>query len=497
MHSPIMLRKMPLLPALVLAVSVISIAEGSTHWLLNTNGLIIPQLTSPFYLRRSYDLIAFLNQNVYKQKIDLIIGELLTIKANLTQKMNNLDRYTSELTGKIGCIPDYYLDESDILSTIVNPSYVARIGKLTEKAPVGLEDLIPPTAPTPDKQTGVSTKQRISAQQQSQSQPQQQQQHLVSSPKAPPASLHLPKCAEFLPLDVSVAAFDHLEGVQNRSRLQMAPEEVLMGLEYNIPQLLTDGLRWNPTSWKMHTIASYYWRLKGNAPEAMECARRAVTFAPRASKDIALLSLGTVLQRSQQLNDSLVVLRAAVDHEATEPENQLALGNTYMLLSDFNRSFEAYRVTENLSRLYSKQIDYIKKSINCFKDLKINLLTMERLLQDIIPGLERYGTLQKEFDEYHEKLDREQAPLKTRVFDESYSNQVDFLIQRSQICTTRLARDKGEPILSCDFISDVQMLMEDFAVEILNNYVDLKRELINTYKINSLGIYKKIFVEHF
>lgn len=311
---------------------------------------------------------------MYKQKIDLIIGELLTIKANLTQKMNNLDRYTSELTGKIGCIPDYYLDESDILSTIVNPNYVARIGKLTEKAPVGLEDLIPPIAPTPDKQT-VNSKKRTSVQQQSES---LSQQHLISTTKAPPASLHLPKCAEFLPLDVSVAAFDHLEGVQNRSRLQMAPEEVLMGLEYNIPQLLTDGLRWNPTSWKMHTIASYFWRLKGNAPEAMECARRAVTFAPRAFKDIALLSLGTVLQRSQQLNDSLVVLRAAVDHEATEPENQLALGNTYMLLSDFNRSFEAYHVTENLSRLYSKQIDYIKKSINCFKDLKINLLTMER-----------------------------------------------------------------------------------------------------------------------
>ncbi|XP_052865460.1 tetratricopeptide repeat protein 17 [Anopheles cruzii] len=450
--------------------------EGSTHWLLNTDGLIIPQLSSPFYLRRSYDLIAFLNQHVYKQKIDLIIGELLAIKSNLTAKMNNLDQYTNELTSKIGCIPDYYLDESDILSTIVNPSYVSRIGKLTEKeGPASFA--VPSTA---RHKSGDS-----------------------ASPGEPPrlhrpsASLQVPKCTEFMPLDVSVAAFDHLEGVHNRSRLRMAPEEVLMSLEYNIPKLLTDGLRWNPGSWKMHTIASYYWRLKGNAPEAMECARRAVTLAPRPFKDIALLSLGTILQRSQHLNDSLLVLLAAVEHDATEPENQLALGNTYMLLSEFNRSFEAYRVTESLSRLYSKQINYIKKSVNCFKDLKINLLKMESLLQDIIPGLELYGALQKEFDEYHEKLDREQAPLKTRVFDESYSHQVDFLIQRSQICTTRLAKDKGEPVVSCDFISDVQMLMEDFAVEILNNYVDLKRELINTYKINSLGIYKKVFVEHF
>lgn len=454
-----MLRK-KLLPSLILLFTC-AVVEPSTHWLLNADGLIIPQLTSPFYLRRSYDLIAFLNQNVYKQKIDVVIAELLAIKSNLTQKMNNLDQYTNDLTDKISCIPDYYLGEADILSTIVNPGYVSRIGKLTDKSIVANED-----------HSSLSISGRTSNQ------------------------LEVPTCSEFYPMDVSVAAFDHLKGVHNRSKLKMAPEEVLMGLQYNIPQLLADGLRWNPFSWKMHTIASYYWRLKGNAPEAMECARRAVTLAPRESKDIALLSLGTILQRAQQLNDSLIVLHAAVDHEANEPENQLALGNTYMLLSEFNRSFEAYRVTESLSSIYSKQIDYIKKSITCFKVLKINLLTMEKLLKDIIPGLERYGALQNEFDEYHEKLDREQAPLKSRVFDESYSNQIDFLIQRSQICTTRMAKDRGEPILSCDFISDVQMLMEDFAVEILNNYVDLKQELINTYKINSLGIYKNIFVEH-
>lgn len=39
--------------------------------------------------------------------------------------------------------------------------------------------------------------------------------------------------------------------------------------------------------------------------------------------------------------------------------------------------------------------------------------------------------------------------------------------------------------------------MQDFALDILNNYVELKKELIATYKINSLGIYKKIFVENY
>ncbi|XP_055587907.1 tetratricopeptide repeat protein 17 [Uranotaenia lowii] len=450
--------------------------EASTHWLLNTEGQIIPQLSSPFYLRRSHDLVAFLNQNVYKQKIDLIISELLAIKANLTAKMNNLDAYTNDLTNKIGCIPNFYLDETAILSTILSSVYIYRLIIPDEQNPIGS---IESTSESISPSTSTSTSNKS------------------SKSKAP-----VPRCGDYLPMDFHMASFEHLDGVFNRSRLKMVPEYMFKKLEYHIPstnspQALVDQLKQHPKSWKYHTLASYYWRKQGNAPEAIECARRAVALAPREHKDVALLSMGSILQRAQYINDSLVVVQAAVDHDPNEPENQIALGNTYMLLSDFNRSFEAYRLAESINSVYAEHNDYIKKSINCFKDFKINLLTMERLLQDIIPGLERYGALQKEFDEYHELLDREQAPLKTRVFDDAYGKQMDFLIQRSQICTSRMSRERSEPILSCDFISDVQMLMEDFAVEILNNYVDLKKELINTYKLNSLGVYNKILVENF
>ena len=87
-----------------------------------------------------------------------------------------------------------------------------------------------------------------------------------------------------------------------------------------------------------------------------------------------------------------------------------------------------------------------------------------------------------------------QVPLTTRIFDDQYDNQK--IIQRSQICSTRYTKDSNKPLLICDFVSDIQLVMQDFAIDILNNYVDLKSELIETYKIN-LGIYKKIFVEKF
>jgi hypothetical protein len=41
------------------------------------------------------------------------------------------------------------------------------------------------------------------------------------------------------------------------------------------------GLERNSTSWLHHNLASIYWRIRGDSPNAVECARKAVHFAPR------------------------------------------------------------------------------------------------------------------------------------------------------------------------------------------------------------------------
>ena len=260
--------------------------------------------------------------------------ELLTIKTNLTEKMGKLDSKTNDLTSKLACIPDFYLDETSLFNTIVNKNYLNRISNNLEKS-------------------SGSQKSKI-----------------------------VPKCGDIMPLEYSMGCFEHLPGMQNRTKLKMDPEETLNSFEsiiagFKNPQILAEGLKKNPNSWKYHTIASFYWRYKGNAKEAMKCARNAVVLAPRKYKDIPLLSMSTILQRSNFLNDSLIVLSAAVDHEPNEPENHLAMGNNYILLSEFNKSFESYKIAESLNTLYSSKIEYIKQSILCFRDLKINLLTME------------------------------------------------------------------------------------------------------------------------
>jgi hypothetical protein len=41
------------------------------------------------------------------------------------------------------------------------------------------------------------------------------------------------------------------------------------------------GLKRNSTSWLYLNLASIYWRIKGDAYNALECARRAIVKAPR------------------------------------------------------------------------------------------------------------------------------------------------------------------------------------------------------------------------
>lgn len=100
--------------------------------------------------------------------------ELILIKSNLTQKMNRLDLFSNELPNKISCIPEFFIDESD-LSNQFSKSYFHRINY----------------KPTTE---GASKSQ-------------------------------LPKCNEFLPLDFNVGLFEHLESMKKRHKLKMEAEE--------------------------------------------------------------------------------------------------------------------------------------------------------------------------------------------------------------------------------------------------------------------------------
>ena len=69
----------------------------------------------------------------------------------------------------------------------------------------------------------------------------------------------------------------------------------------------------NPTSWVLSSAAALYWRVKGNAEEAVNCIRHSLYYAPFSMRDVPLISLANVFHRAGLYNDALIVTNQALE----------------------------------------------------------------------------------------------------------------------------------------------------------------------------------------
>lgn len=151
-----------------------------------------------------------------------------------------------------------------------------------------------------------------------------------------------PDCTE-IPLDFSMQTFEHLAGLNGRSSLTMDPEsalEKLIPAEMDVPTFgnwVGLNLERNATSWILLNLATLYYRIMGNARDALECCRRAIHFSPKEQRTMALVDMGNILTHSHQQEDGIIVLHAAVDHKPSDPIAHYTLANSYALIGDLNR----------------------------------------------------------------------------------------------------------------------------------------------------------------
>ncbi|VDN21280.1 unnamed protein product [Gongylonema pulchrum] len=88
-------------------------------------------------------------------------------------------------------------------------------------------------------------------------------------------------------LKYSVYAFEHLPSVQQRENLKIVPEaafDKLLPSNYGIVkfgQHVAKALAKKMTSASLLRLAALYWRIRGDATEAVECFRRALHFTTR------------------------------------------------------------------------------------------------------------------------------------------------------------------------------------------------------------------------
>ncbi|KAK2100564.1 Tetratricopeptide repeat protein 17 [Saguinus oedipus] len=222
-----------------------------------------------------------------------------------------------------------------------------------------------------------------------------------------------PDCTKILELPYSIHAFQHLRGVQERVNLSapLLPKEdpVFTYLSKrlgrsidDIGHLIHEGLRKtivNSSSWVLYNMASFYWRIKNEPYQVVECAMRALHFSSRHNKDIALVNLANVLHRAHFSADAAVVVHAALD-DSDFFTSYYTLGNIYAMLGEYNHSVLCYdhalqakpgfeqaikrkhARTLNELKEYQKQHDHYLRQQEILE--KHKLIQEEQILRNII-----------------------------------------------------------------------------------------------------------------
>lgn len=240
----------------------------------------------------------------------------------------------------------------------------------------------------------------------------------------------------------------------------------------------------------------FLFRARGNAKRAVECARRAIYLAPRKYLDIPLLSLATILQRSNKSQDALVVMQGAYNHAPDIFENQIGLGNALFLTSDFSGALKIFKNAVALDAQFSNRLEFIQKSMSCFKTIKQKLKEFQHQVDDIFGLLDNYKRNQTKLEDYLNRVLSEQVPIAKRLADPSFDLYSSNLLHRGQYCKTKEMPDSKEPILFCDFYTDLQSQLpkEDLIVDIVHHFADAAPKFIDNF---SLGVYRYLNIEDF
>ena len=93
---------------------------------------------------------------------------------------------------------------------------------------------------------------------------------------------------------------------------------------------ITRAMGRNSTSWVLSSAAALYWRVKGDAEQAVICLRHSLYYSPYSMKDIPLVSLANILHRAGLYNDALIVANQALEISQSFVVIHFTIANIYV-----------------------------------------------------------------------------------------------------------------------------------------------------------------------
>ncbi|XP_078346607.1 tetratricopeptide repeat protein 17-like [Oculina patagonica] len=314
------------------------LCKGATHWIVTEDGRIQQQFDSVFNLKRPYDLVNFIRQQGAVDRLKILREEYLAEKRKVIEAR---EKERAEMQ------KSFYKVDPDCIDA----------GRHISEFELHLDMTLPFT------KKGINIPDHL---------------NLCHSL---PSNVEPPICQADLP--TVIYSYDHLEGVNHRHQLNATAEPALLtALSYfkTVEELggqVSLALQKNTSSWVLLNLAAYYWRIKGNAPQAVECLRQALYFSPREHKDRALMSLAAVLHYANHTHDSVVLLHTALDMCEEYSVYHFLLGNIYASLKMYEMAELCYKFTIAVSPDTELLCERLK-AVRC--ELKLKQLLKERQL---------------------------------------------------------------------------------------------------------------------
>ncbi|KYO21816.1 tetratricopeptide repeat protein 17 [Alligator mississippiensis] len=335
---------------------------ATTHWVVTEDGKIQQQVDSPMNLKQPHDLVMLMRQETTVNYLKDLEKQLVAQKIHIEE---NEDRDT-------GLEQRHNKEDPDCIKA---------------KVPLGDLDLYDGTYITLESKDI-------------------RPEDYVDTKSPVPPDLQQPDCTKVLDLPYSIHAFQHLRGVQERVNLSapLLPKEdpiftyLSRRLGRSIEEIghrIYEGLMKNSSSWVLYNMASFYWRIKNEPYQVVECAMRALHFSSRQNKDIALVNLANVLHRAHFSADAAIVVHAALDYSDFFT-SYYTLGNIYAMLGEYNHSVLCYDHALQAKPGFEQAVKR-KHAVLCQQKLEQKLEAQHRSLQRTLNELKEY---QKQHDHY-------------------------------------------------------------------------------------------------
>ncbi|XP_066043978.1 tetratricopeptide repeat protein 17 [Chamaea fasciata] len=342
-------------------------AAATTHWVVTEDGKIQQQVDSPMNLRNPHDLVILMRQETTVNYLKELEKQLVAQKIHIEE---NEDRDT-------GLEQRHNKEDPDCIKA---------------KVPLGDLDLYDGTYITLESKDI-------------------RPEDYIDTKSPVPPDLQQPDCTKVLDLPYSIHAFQHLRGVQERVNLSapLLPKEdpiftyLSRRLGRSIEEIghrIYDGLMKNTSSWVLYNMASFYWRIKNEPYQVVECAMRALHFSSRQNKDIALVNLANILHRAHFSADAAIVVHAALDYSDFFT-SYYTLGNIYAMLGEYNHSVLCYDHALQAKPGFEQAVKR-KHAVLCQQKLEQKLEAQHRSLQRTLNELKEY---QKQHDHYLRQQD--------------------------------------------------------------------------------------------